>query len=148
MTKSRRLQSLADLAKSDEQQAATVLGECQRRLREQTQRLEELTAYRQEYIDQLQRLSRSGMGAEIMHRYRGFVAKLDTAIDLQRKRVDGLREEYKEKDRAWSTARVKHKSLDKVVTRHRAVECRQEERREQDQCEEAVQGRFFLEEDG
>jgi len=147
MNKAKRLQSLVHLAKNDENHAARALGECQRLLSEQTARLEELKSYRYEYINQIQQMAGTGLGIETVQRYHQFVKRLDETIGMQGSVVERIRDEYEEKRRAWSAARVKHKSLDRAVTRHRAEESRRRERREQDRSDDYVTGRYSCLED-
>lgn len=147
MSKSKRLQSLAGLAKHDENRAARALGECQKLLSEQSARLEELKAYRHEYISQIQHLARTGLAIETVHRYQQFVKRLDETIGMQAALVGRIQDECREKRQAWSSARVKHKSLDKAVTRHRAVEIRRRDRREQQHSDEHAAGRYRCPED-
>lgn len=142
MTKSKRLQSLVNLARNDENHAARALGECQKMLDEQAARLDELKSYRREYIGQIQRLSGMGLGIETVLRYRRFVERLDQTIAMQAGMVERIQGECEEKRRAWSAARVKHKSLDKAVARYRAAETRRRDRREQQLSDEFATGRY------
>jgi flagellar export protein FliJ len=54
--------------------------------------------------------------------------------------VERLERECEKKNHAWSTARAKHKSLDKAVTNHRTREAARQERREQQLSDERGQG--------
>ena len=141
MTKSRRLKPLAKLAKNDEYAAARVMNECQRRLDQQVARLDDLKTYRREYDNKLYTSSHSGMEAGALQRYKNFLAKLDEAINLQSQVVDRIRKEYEQKSVTWYGARVRHKSLDKAVERHRGREAARRERREQQQNDERGQRR-------
>ncbi|HKJ21858.1 MAG TPA: flagellar export protein FliJ [Gammaproteobacteria bacterium] len=147
MTKAKRLQSLVNLARNDEHHAARALGECQKLLTEQSGRLEELRSYRHEYISRIQQLAKAGMGIETVQRYQQFVQRLDETIGMQATLVERMREECEEKRHTWSTARIKHKSLDKAVTRHCAVETRRRDRREQQRSDEHVTGHYRFTED-
>lgn len=149
MSKSKRLLSLANLAEHEEHRAARALGECHKLLSEQNTRLEELKAYRHEYLSQIQHLARTGLDIETVHRYQLFVRRLDETIGMQAVLVERIQDECREKRQAWSSARVKHKALDKAVARHRAGEMRRRDRREQQHGDEHASSRYrCLEDDG
>ena len=136
MTKSQRMKPLTRVATSRERTAAKELGEYRRTLAAAEAKYAELATYREEYSKQLQQSGGSGIDAQQMRDYRVFLARLNEAIVHQQASVDQHRREYERMRRVWSEARVRSKSLDKVVERYKKEESAIVERREQAESDE------------
>ena len=136
MTKSQRMKPLTRVATSRERTAAKELGEYRRTLAAAEAKYAELATYREEYSKQLQQSGGSGIDAQQMRDYRVFLTRLNEAIVHQQASVDQRRREYERMRRVWSEARVRSKSLDKVVERYQKEEISIVERREQAESDE------------
>jgi flagellar protein FliJ len=139
MTKSQRMQPLTRVATSRERTAAKELAEYRRALSAAEAKHSELVTYREEYSQQLQKSGGSGIDAQRMRDYRLFLARLNEAIGHQQVSVERQRREYERMRRLWSEARVRSKSLDKVVERYRKEENITAEKREQAESDERSQ---------
>ncbi len=139
--RSKRLRPVAEVAQRREQDAARVLKESRDTLRQYETQLENLKAYRQEYVLGFQEASVSGMGAGRMKDYLVFLSKLDDAIN-QLEAVMATTREDCERDRTqWVAKRARLKALDEVIARFRMEERRDEIRREQRDADERAQRR-------
>lgn len=136
MKRSRRMQSVVDIAKTKENKAARLLGQKQIFLAEQRKRLDELVSYREEYARQFQSQGHVGFDARRLNEYRHFLDKLNLAIVQQRDRINLAKGECHVCQKSWLDSRVNSKALDKVVDRYRLDESRQKEQQEQRELDE------------
>lgn len=121
--KSARMQRVHGLAASEEKSSCRAMGEAQRLLDEQLQRLNELQAYRHEYSSR--RPTNGIVNSAQWADYQNFLSRLDDAVHAQAQLVaEG--ERNRDAHRAqWQGKRMKMNSLQRVVER-----CRDDEQRE------------------
>lgn len=131
MKKSQRLEPVAKVAESREQQAARALGQAQTLMNQAEQRLVELKNYKEEYLRRFHTQGSRGMNAAQMEDYRRFLAKLDIAIAQQQQAVEQAAVRVETQRQHWFERRGKTQALDKVVARYQADEQRREDRNEQ-----------------
>ena len=136
MKRSKRMQSVAEIAKNRERDAARVLGQKRQHLEEQRQRLDELASYREEYARRFQSQGGVGLDARRLHEYRVFLQKLNMAIVQQRDRINQMVGECNIYQESWMNSRVHSKAMDKVVDRCRYDELRKREQQEQKELDE------------
>lgn len=141
MTKSRRMQPVAQVAEQRERQAAVEMAEFRRFLDAQQAKLDELNAYRADYARHFEQAGRGGMDAARMGDYRRILARLNDAIAYQEKRLASLHLDYEQVRRRWTDTRTRAAALDKVMERYREEERREEDRREQGELDERSQQR-------
>lgn len=139
MTRSERMKPITQVAGSRERDAARVLGESQRRLAEVETKLNELTAYRDEYVARLKREGGNGMASRSVLDYQIFLSRLNEAIAYQHGRVSQARREVEQKRALWQASRTQSMALDKVVERYQGDERRAAERREQKELDDRSQ---------
>ena len=139
MKKSQRLEPVITVAKNREQKAARAVGETQRILAHNEAKLAELLAYRQEYAKRYEDTGRDGMEINRLNEFRQFLNRLNEAIASQRELIKAKLSELEKKNTMWNQTRVKHKSIDKIATRHRAEELREEDCRQQDESDDRSQ---------
>ena len=139
MKKSQRLEPVITVAKNREQKAAQAVGETQRVLAHNEAKLAELIAYRQEYAKRYEDIGRDGMQINRLNEFRQFLTRLNEAIASQRELIKLKQSELEKKNSTWSQTRIKHKSIDKIATRHRDVELREEDCRQQDESDDRSQ---------
>jgi flagellar FliJ protein len=139
MDRSERLEPATRVAQARERDSARELGEYRKVLDTLEARLAELTRYRDEYVQRLGQVGNRGMGALALNEYRGFIARLNEAINYQQAKVTDARTELERRRRRWGATRTRVAALDKVVARYAADDARAQERREQkDQDEHAL----------
>lgn len=141
MSPSRRFQPVHRVAESREHKAARALGESRRRMREHTNKLEELKQYHREYLERFKAASREGLRASQMQEYRAFLGKLETAIREQEKILQHSRRECTGKKNAWQEKHARTQSLGKAMDRFRMAENKVMDSREQQATDEHSQWR-------
>ncbi len=129
MNAARRMRSIASLAALEERSAARVMAEWRRVLARERRKLEELSAYRDEYAMR----ARGGgvLSGRSLHEQRAFVARLNQAIAEQARRVAEVEREYRVAVSAWERRRSRTLGLEKVAEGHEARARAAESRREQ-----------------
>ncbi|MFW5453659.1 flagellar export protein FliJ [Thioalkalivibrio sulfidiphilus] len=135
MTRSKRMQPVANVVHNRQQNAARVMGERQRALDDQQQRLQELNNYRDEYARRFEDGGESMAGIN-MRDYRLFLSRLNEAIEEQARRVEQARAALEQSRGQWTATRVHSDAVNKVVERMQADERRDEDRREQKENDE------------
>jgi flagellar FliJ protein len=139
MKRSQRLNPVIKVAKDAEQKAAKAMGESRRTLERHQIKLTELLAYQQEYVQRYVDAGRSGIAINRMNEYREFLCRLNEAIASQKQVVRSRQSDLDKKDHAWRQTRVTHKSVDKIVSRHRIRERYAEDSREQAASDDRAQ---------
>lgn len=136
MTRSKRMQPVAKVAASKEQDAARQLGECQHEVDARKARLVELIAYQAEYAQRFESSGGGGLDMARMQDYRVFLARLNDAITQQRRLVEAAEADYAKKRNHWLGTRQQAQAIDKVVDRFKRDEVRAEGRRDQAETDE------------
>lgn len=129
--KSQRFQPVVDVAEQQEQQQAKRLGEAQRFLQEEQDKLSQLQQYREEYRQRLDTHSSAGMDILRLRDYHAFLGRLNQAIDEQTRAVQQARRNCEQQRQHWLDRRSRSQALDKVADKYRSEEKRVEQRREQ-----------------
>src|SRR5690606_27168216 len=125
MTRSKRMQPVADVARNRQQNAARRLGDCQRDLEAQITRLDELNSYRSEYARRFEQGAEAMTGMNIRD-YRLFLSRLNQAIEEQARRVEQARQEVERSRGQWTASRIHSDAIDKVMGRLESDERRRE----------------------
>ncbi|MFC1602454.1 flagellar export protein FliJ [Pseudomonadota bacterium] len=141
MSPSKRFKPVLRVAESHERKAASQFGDSQRYVQEQEAKLNELRQYHDEYLEQFNAVSRTGISAAQLREYQAFLAKLDLAIKEQEAVVQASDKNRSVKKEAWQQKHMRSKVLDKVVQRHQEEEKRILEKREQKEADEKSQRR-------
>jgi len=136
MTRSKRMQSVAGIAKNKEKNAARLLGQKRQFLEQQRQRLLELVGYREEYTKKFQTSGSQGLNARQLNEYRVFLEKLNLAIVQQRDRINQITGECHVCQKTWLASRTNSKVMDKVVDRYKIEELRLQDKKEQKDLDE------------
>lgn len=137
MTRSKRMQPVAQVAESRQRDAARILGERQRVLDEQVRRLEQLHEYRGDYARRFED-GAEWIGLNVRE-YRVFLSRLNQAIEEQALRVDRARAELERSRGQWTRCRVHRDAVGKAMDRFQEEERQQEARREQAENDELGQ---------
>lgn len=138
MTRSKRMQPVAHVARNRQQNAARQMGERQRELDDQLSRLDELNNYRSEYARRFEAGAEPMTGIDVRD-YRLFLARLNQAIEEQARRVEQARVELERSRGQWTASRVHSDAISKVMDRFEEDERREEARREQARNDEFSQ---------
>jgi flagellar FliJ protein len=137
--KSKRMQPILRVAESRQQQAAAAVGEAQSHLNMQQARLEELQNYYAEYVANMQQQMRVGAPITKVQGFKGFLVKLDQAIEQQKQSVQAAHQQLQQRKQVWMASRGQVKMYNNVISRFRAKELQAAEHREQKETDERAQ---------
>ncbi len=112
--KSQRLQVVVELREQQEKQALQILGECQRRHLEMQSQLDNLHKYRNDYQQQYQQMTRSGVNIQQLLDFRAFIDKLDQAVLSQQQALQAAAVELEEKRLKWQAAHRQTLGMQKI----------------------------------
>jgi flagellar FliJ protein len=141
MTGSDRLRPIQHVAEVRERDAARAFGESQRRLEEEQQRLSQLEAYRDEYLQRFRRLQQEGLTVAQLLEYQAFLAKLDAAVRHQAEIVQLRRGDAERRRAAWTDRRTHSRAMERAVDNLADRELQDGERREQKALDDRNQRR-------
>lgn len=131
-----KLDTVAMLARSAENEAAGQLEQGRQRLQNTNSQLGQLETFKREYEARLERLAEGGMAARQLQDYRRFLANLSAAIDRQGSEVTRAEEALKEDREQFVERSIRRESLDMLIARGRKMLLEQEDRREQRNADE------------
>lgn len=131
MVKSKRFEPIVNLAHDTEREAAKALGSALQHLNAQIQQLDNLKQYKSDYNQRLNSTASTGMNAQKLNEYIGFLAKLTTAIEQQQQTIELAKQALEQKKQFWFSRRGRSKALDSVLDRYVQDEAKQREKREQ-----------------
>ncbi len=120
MKRSERMKIVHSVAEHEERQECRTMGEAQKSLQDEIDRLEELKACRQVYASKEE--LRKGVHTMQWQDYHRFLRRLDQAVAAQQQIVrDGksLREAHRNR---WMIKRQRQESLSRIVERFKKVE--------------------------
>ena len=137
MVKSKRFEPIREIANNSANDLSRGVADAERHLAEMERQLEQLKTYRSDYVNQ----SSSGPGAVDavrLQNFRMFLDRLGEAIRAQTTLVGTARTDYEARRARWSAKRVEAEALGKVVERFKSDERRVQERRDQNEMDEAA----------
>lgn len=137
--KSQRMQPVQALADRQEQEEATRYAAVQQQYEAQSQKLDELKQYYEEYR---RAAADSLCDVKRLQESRAFLSRLSLAIRQQSDSVERCREQLRKIRQEWMKARQHSRSMDQLIERYRADERRDEARREQSVSDELSSQRF------
>ena len=126
-SRSKRLDTVRQIALAEEQVASRQLGDAQLACDEHAYRLNELEQHRSSY----QGSNQSIVDPVRWQDYQAFLARLDQAIDMQRELITSAENDLAESRRHWMLKRQRVDSLDKIILRYRQEEVAEQDRQEQ-----------------
>jgi flagellar FliJ protein len=141
MTRSDRVKPVIKVAKNRERDAARVLSDAQRTVQAQQDRLRELMKYREEYRAGFAQRGGSGVSAAQLRTMRGFMEKLDLAVEQQERIVRDAQAELENRRRQWLEKHLRTQALDHVREKYVSEEQRHANRVEQKDADERSQRR-------
>ena len=128
-SRSQRMRPVHDAAASEAQDLSRELGDAERTLAMQLDRLRELGEHRAEYGARVREAGTLAGGR--WRDYRIFLDRLNQAVAMQEKTVATWRERCDTLRRQWQTKRQRLESLERIIERYRRNELAEEARREQ-----------------
>jgi len=137
MIKSKRFEPIHEIASSSANDLSRVMGDAGRKVAELEHQLEQLQAYRDEYVRNSSQSS-GAMDAVKLQNYRSFLSRMGEALSQHQKSLDNARKEFDKRRAQWSEKRIEAESLNRVVDRFRKEEQNAADRREQREGDDAA----------
>jgi flagellar FliJ protein len=131
MKDSQRMQPVSRVAQSRERDAARRMGKDMHQVEQQQQQLDQLIAYREQYIASYQTAGKAGFTVTQMREYQIFISRLNDAIAQQRQQLIACRQTSEKSSSSWRDSRSHSKKIDKVVEQRICNEQREQRGREQ-----------------
>ncbi len=135
--KSKRFEPIHEIASNSAHELGTAMAEAARRVADLERQLEQLRAYRDEYVRNSPQ-SRDAMDAVKLQNYRAFLERLGEALRRHLQKLEGARGEHDRRRAKWSEKRIEAQSLARVMERFRAEERHAADRREQHEGDDAA----------
>src|ERR1700744_1190784 len=136
MVKSKRFEPIHEIASSSAKDLSRSMADAGRRVTELERQIEQLQAYRDEYVRNSQ--TNGAMDAVKLQNYRSFLDRLGEAVNQQQKTLETARKEFEKRRASWSEKRIEAESLNRVVDRVRKEEQSAADRREQREGDDAA----------
>jgi flagellar FliJ protein len=137
MIKSKRFEPIREIASTSARDLSRLMAEAGRKVADLERQLEQLRAYRDEYVRNSTQSS-GAIDAVKLQNYRSFLDRLGEALNLHLKSLDTARKEFEKRRAQWSEKRIEAESLNRVVDRFRKEEQHAADRREQREGDEAA----------
>jgi flagellar protein FliJ len=137
MMKSKRFEPIREIASTSAKDLSRAMGEAGRKVTDLERQLEQLKAYRDEYVRNSTQASGT-MDAVKLQNYRSFLDRLGEAMRQHLKSLDAARKEFEKRRGQWSEKRIEAESLSRVVDRFRKEEQHAADKREQREGDDAA----------
>jgi flagellar protein FliJ len=137
MIKSKRFEPIHEIASSSAKDLSRVMAEAGRKVTELERQLEQLQAYRDEYVRNSAQPN-GAIDAVKLQNYRSFLDRLGEALSQHQKSLESARKEFDKRRAQWSEKRIEAESLNRVVDRFRKEEQNAADRREQREGDDAA----------
>jgi flagellar FliJ protein len=144
MMKSKRFEPIREIASNTADSLQQGVADAERHLAEMERQLAQLTSYRSDYVQRSEQ-SPGSVDAVRLQNFRSFLGRLSEAIRLQGEAVKEARAAYEIKRQQWSVKRVEAEALGKAVERFRLDERRAQDRRDQNEMDDASMRRLAAE---
>ena len=138
MMKSKRFESIHEIALNSAKDLSLAMGEAARRVTDLEQQLEQLKRYRDDYVKSSSD-AKGSMDAVKLQNFRSFLERLGEAMRQHTKNLEAARADYDKRHAQWSEKRIEAESLSRAVERFRKDEQQALDRREQKEGDEFAQ---------
>ena len=137
MRKSKRFEPIQEIASTKAEGLSRAMGEAARKVADLERQLEQLQAYRDEYVRNSTQSSGT-MDAVKLQNYRSFLDRLGEAMRQHAQSLQLAQAELDKRRAQWSEKRIEAESLSRVVDRFRKEEQHAADRREQREGDDAA----------
>ena len=144
MKRSNKLKPVALHAKNQEQDAARIFAEAQKRVTDSEHQLQQLEHFRAEYLLKYQSLSQQKGSMSKLLDYQAFLAKLNEGIGQATNTIKLCCQQRDVLKQQWIQRRTRCQALESVVDKYQQAEKKRESHLEQMEQEELAQQRFHL----
>lgn len=139
--KSKRLQPVLKLAERNRQMAEQALGQAQRQLSEELQKLEQLQNYQRDYEQQAREQQARGAQPGQLVRLQEFMSKMQGALQQQMEQVVISQQMMNQAKGLWQVAQGRYQAMDSLIDRHKVTEAQLEDKKLQQAIDELMQNR-------
>lgn len=139
MPPSDRFKPIQKLNSQRERNAATQLGRSLKKRDDARKQLDDLKAYRAEYLEQYAADVSAGLPGTRLREYQVFIDKLEDVIARQQQIVSDSEQRCDSSKQHWRGRYSKQKAMDNAVERMRLNERKNRERQEQSESDERSQ---------
>ena len=137
MRKSKRFEPIQEIASTKAEDLSRAMGEAARKVADLERQLEQLQAYRNEYVRNSTQSSGT-MDAVKLQNYRSFLDRLGEAMRQHAQSLKAAHAELEKRRAQWSEKRIEAESLGRAVDRFRKEEQHAADRREQREGDDAA----------
>ena len=137
MRKSKRFEPIQEIASTKAEDLSRAMGEAARKVADLERQLEQLQAYRNEYVRNSTQSSGT-MDAVKLQNYRSFLDRLGEAMRQHAQSLKLAHAELDKRRSQWSEKRIEAQVLSRVVDRFRKEEQHAADRREQREGDDAA----------
>jgi len=130
------LEALIDIAKKNSDALAKRLGESVEETRRSQEKMNTLLQFRQDYSERLTAAMHNGITPDIHRNYLVFIAKLDSAVESQKRDVSAREQLSKNIKAEWRESEKKRLSFTTLELRQLSSEQKKETKREQKSSDE------------
>ncbi|MDH3615292.1 MAG: flagellar export protein FliJ [Gammaproteobacteria bacterium] len=138
-SRTRKIGKIASLAASEESRFGQIAGRSRQHLQEQLDRLGELNAFRQNYVNKSD--ARPTVSSAHWQDYQDFLRRLDTAVNAQQQIVRDCERNLEIHRQRWMAKRQRLQSLERVLEKYETEDQIHEARREQKRLDELPKSR-------
>ncbi len=132
----RRLQPAVEVARNHESDAAARYVQSKSRLEAERRKLDQLRAFRFDYMQRFQQDGQAGLSARRAQDYTAFICNLDANLEQLHGQVSLLAAQVEQARKAWAATRARTRALDGVIDGYRREHEQVLARREQAETDE------------
>lgn len=130
------LKMLKEIAAKEVDLAAEALAHAMKVAEEEQSKCNLLREYRQDYIEKLNKMLKTGIGAEAYQNFQSFFKKLDQAISGQQVVVESAKQQVKVQRESWQESQRKKLSYEVLTQRSDKRGIKSEQKKDQKMMDE------------
>lgn len=143
MTDLTQLKMLLELEQRREDKAVQDFSQVQQQVQEQQARLDGMSKYRLDYLNQLQQRGQSGIASIQVGQYHAFVGKLDEGVEQLHHDIIKLQQVLQQRKERWLAQRRKRESVGFLIKEREKREQKTQARKEQKNLDDFSSQRFI-----
>lgn len=143
MTDVAQLKMLQELEQQREDKAAQDLAQVQQQMQEQQMRLDGMSKYRLDYLNQLQQRGQGGIASIQVGQYHAFVGKLDEGVEQLHHEVIKMQQVLEQRKQRWLAQRRKRESIEFLIQEREKRAQKAQARKEQKNLDDFSSQRFI-----
>ena len=133
-----QLHSIAKVSQQRERNAARHMGKAMGQVQQQQKQLDDLVAYRQQYIDDFNSTAKTGLPVVQLRDYQVFIQRLDIIITQQQEKILASHKDCSQSKANWKDKHNRSKMIDKVIEKRQDIETQKQNVREQREQDDRV----------